>query len=147
MSQRSAIVNALVDVLKGINGRAPYTSNLYSRNVTNKLKFWDEVKDFPFICVVAGTETREYLPSNFIWGNLNISLKLYVRGQDSSELLEALISDVEKVVGANENLPITLNGAPSTTAEILVTSIVTDEGLLDPYGVGEINLQVKYQVL
>ena len=56
-------------------------------------------------------------------------------------------SDVEKVVGANENLPITLNGAPSTTAEILITSIITDEGLLDPYGVGEINLQVKYQVL
>lgn len=142
MSQRSKIVNALVEKLKLINGRTPYKSNLYGKNVINKLRFWDEVNDFPTICVVAGNETREYHPSNFKWGFLNIALKLYVYGENSHELLENLISDVENTIDANENLTID-NG---TTTEILITSIVTDEGLLSPYGVGEVNLQVRYQV-
>lgn len=142
MSQRSKIVNALVEKLKLINGRTPYKSNLYDKNVINKLRFWDEVNDFPTICVVAGNETREYHPSNFKWGFLNIALKLYVYGENSHELLENLISDVENIIDVNENLTID-NG---TTTEILITSIVTDEGLLSPYGVGEVNLQVRYQV-
>jgi hypothetical protein len=33
------------------------------------------------------------------------------------------------------------------TTEILVVSITTDEGLLQPYAVGEINLQVRYQIM
>jgi hypothetical protein len=33
------------------------------------------------------------------------------------------------------------------TTEILITSITTDEGLLAPYGVGEINLQVRYALV
>lgn len=142
MSQRSKIVNALVEKLKQINGITPYKSNLYGKNVINKLKFWDEVSDFPTICVVAGNETREYLPSNFKWGFLNIALKLYVYGENSHELLENIISDVELVIESNENLTIDTG----TTTEILITSIVTDEGLLSPYGVGEVNLQVRYQV-
>jgi hypothetical protein len=32
------------------------------------------------------------------------------------------------------------------TTEILVVSITTDEGLLAPYAVGEINLQVRYEL-
>jgi len=142
MSQRSKITNALVEKLKQINGITPYKSNLYGKNVINKLRFWDEINDFPTICVVAGNETREYHPSNFKWGFLNIALKLYVYGENSHELLENLISDVENIIDANENLTID-NG---TTTEILITSIVTDEGLLSPYGVGEVNLQVRYQV-
>lgn len=142
MSQRSKIVKALVEKLKLINGTAPYKSNLYGKNVTDKLRFWDEVNDFPYVCAVAGNETREYHPGNFKWGYLNISIKLYVYGEDCHELLENLISDVEKVIELNENLVIDTG----TTTEILITSIVTDEGLLSPYGVGEVNLQVRYQV-
>ena len=142
MSQRSKIVNALVEKLKLINGRTPYKSNLYGKNVINKLRFWDEVNDFPTICVVAGNETREYHPSNFKWGFLNIALKLDVYGENSHKLLENLISDVENIIDANAHLTID----KGTTTEILITSIVTDEGLLSPYGVGEVNLQVRYQV-
>lgn len=142
MSQRSKIVKALVEKLKLINGVTPYKSNLYGKNVIDKLKFWDEVNDFPYICVVAGSETREYLPGGFKWGFLNIALKLYVYGENSHELLENIISDVETIIDTNEVL-VTSEGS---TTEILINSIVTDEGLLTPYGVGEVNLTVRYQV-
>lgn len=144
MSARSQIVSALESVLKlNINGVTPYTSNLYGKNVTNKHLFWDDVPDYPYICVVAGTETREYHPGGFKWGFLNIALKLYVKGDDCQDRLENLISDVEYLITQNENLEI----STGTTTEILINSIVTDEGLLDPFGVGEINVNVRYQVL
>lgn len=145
MSARSSIITALVDKLKTIDGSETFQSNVFN-NVTNKLKFWDEINDFPYICVIPGNETREYLPSDFKWGFLGISLKVYVKGDEPVLELENLLEDIEKVVDENRVLAYGESPAERTT-EILITSIVTDEGLLAPYGVGEINLQVRYQVL
>lgn len=145
MSRRIAIAKALAKALQVINGITPYKSNLYKKNVISKLKFWDEVRDFPFVCVVPGTETREYLPSSFSWGILNVALKLYTYGEDSAERLETLIGDIETVITNNENLVVDISNNTVTT-EILITSITTDEGLLEPYGIGEILLQVRYPI-
>lgn len=145
MSARATIVDGLVELFKtqldGVNN----PTNLYN-NVTNKLKFWDEVNDFPFLCVVAGAESREYLPSRQKWGFLNISIKVYVKAEEPVEALENLLVDLEKVLDSNRNIPC-YTSPPIDTTEILITSIVTDEGLLDPYGVGEVSLQVRYPVL
>jgi hypothetical protein len=145
MSARASITSALVNVLKDIDGTGTYQTNVYG-NVESKLKFWDELNDFPHICVVPGSESREYLPGDFKWGYLNISLKLYTKDENPLEQLEKLLEDVENVVDSNRELTYDVDTGHRTT-EILVTSIVTDEGLLAPYGVGEINLQVRYQVL
>lgn len=139
MSKRSSIVNSLVDKLKLINGQDPYQVNLFN-NAYNKLKFWDEVQDFPSVYVHPGNETREYLPSNFRWGYLGICIKVYCHGEDSQEQLEKLLGDIETCISLNENLDYNTGD----TTEILIQSIVTDEGLLQPYAIGEINLQVRY---
>lgn len=143
MTARTKIVAALATKLKLINGLAPYSSNLFRGNVSTKLVFWDEVSDFPYICAVPGAEHREYLPGGFKWGIINIALKLYVYGDNSHERLESLISDVEYVVYNNENIEYDTG---KITTEILITSIMTDEGLLAPYGVGEVNLSVRYEI-
>lgn len=145
MSRRTSIVKALVEKLKTINGEDPFHTNLYS-NVDSKLKFWDEVNQFPAVYATAGTEIREYHPSDFTWGFLNICLKIYVKGDECLEELELLLEDCEKCVEANRVLVYDTEKNYETT-EILVQSIITDEGLLAPFGVGEINLQVRYQVL
>ena len=82
MSKRTSIVKALAEKLKTIDGRTPYTVNVFN-NVFPKLKFWDEVSDFPSIYMSAGSETREYHPSDFAWGYLNVSVKVYCKGDDS----------------------------------------------------------------
>lgn len=145
MSRRTSIITALAEKLKLIDGTAPYKSNIYG-NSFPKLKFWDEVQDFPSIYMSPGSEVREYLPSDFTWGFLNISLKLYCKGTDSQAQLEALLEDVERVIDSNRQLVYDTTNNWETT-EILITSITTDEGLLDPYAVGEINLQVRYQIM
>ena len=50
MSKRVSIVKALAEVFKTIDGTSPYTTNL-TNNSYPKLKFWDEVNDFPAVYV------------------------------------------------------------------------------------------------
>ena len=145
MSRRNSIVIALAEKLKIIDGSTGYKTNLFNNSFA-KLKFWDETSDFPSVFVVAGSEAREYLPSDFTWGYLGISLKLYCKGENSQQLLEDLLEDVENVIDNNRVLVYdTTNGYETT--EILITSITTDEGLLAPYAIGEINLQVRYAIM
>jgi hypothetical protein len=145
MSRRTSIVKALTEKLKGIDGTEPYKSNLFD-NAYAKLKFWDECTDFPTLFVTPGSETREYLPGEFTWGFLGVCIKVYVKGEEAQEQLEALLEDIELCVDANRVLVYDADKNYETT-EILITSITTDEGLLAPYGVGEINLQVRYPIM
>lgn len=141
MSARSSISNALAEKLKSIDGSGK--SNVFN-NVFVQHVFWTETNDFPCIYVVPGAETREYLPASFKWGFLNISLKCYVKGETPVQDLENLLEDIEKVIDANRSLVYDTN---KEVTEILITSIVTDEGLLVPYGIAEVSLVVRYQVL
>lgn len=143
---RTGIIKALAEKLKVINGEAPYKTNL-NNNSYPYLKFWDEVNDFSCVYMSAGSETREYLPGGFKWGFLGVSLKLYVKGEDPSQELEDLFIDVEKVIDANRTLVYDPSTPGAQTVEILINSIISDEGLLTPYGVGEIALTVQYPVL
>jgi hypothetical protein len=146
MTRRISIVTALAEKFKIIDGTGSYKTNLFS-NSYPKLKFWDEVQDFPCVYLTAGTEIREYMPSDFTWGFLNVSVKVYVRSEsEAQQQLEDLLDDLEKVIHDNRVLVYDTTSKFSTT-EILIQSITTDEGLLAPYGVGEINLQVRYALV
>jgi len=143
MTKRTQIVKALADKFKLINGTNGYVTNLYS-NSFPKLKFWDEVQDFPSIYLHPGTEVRDYLPSDFTWGLLLVCIKAYVKSEEQAqEQLEQLLADLELCIDRHRTLVYDIANNLSTT-EILIQSITTDEGLLTPYGVGEINLQVRY---
>jgi hypothetical protein len=145
MSRRTSIVKALTEKLKLLDGQAPYQVNL-SGNAFAKLKFWDEVEDFPAVYLTPGSEQREYHPGDFAWGFLGLCVKVYCRGEEAQDELERLLEDIERCVDANRVLIYDQDKNYETT-EILIQSITTDEGLLAPYAVGEINLQVRYAIM
>jgi hypothetical protein len=145
MSKRTSILKALIEKFKLIDGNAPYSTNIFN-NAYPIIKFWDEVNDFPCVYGSTGSETRDYLPGNFTWAYLGISLKMYCKGENAQQQLELLLEDIETVVNANRVLVYDAVNNHETT-EILVVSITTDEGLLAPYAVGELNLQVRYQLM
>ena len=66
---------------EALDGSEPYLFNLYGK-AESKLKFWDEVQEFPAVFTTPGTEMREYLPGDFTWGFLGVCLKVYVKGDD-----------------------------------------------------------------
>lgn len=145
MSKRSSITKALALKIKDALDGVQYPSNLYG-NAYNRLEFWDTVSDFPSVYMSPGSEQREYLPGDFTWAFLGISIKIYAKGESAQDELEQLLEDVESVINANRVLEYDAINHYETT-EINVVSITTDEGLLDPYAVGEINLLVRYAIM
>lgn len=72
-TRRLAIVDGLVEKLKEIDGTNQYLTNL-AQNVSPRLKFWDEVEEFPAVHLNAGSETREYQGGGYKDRFLNVTL-------------------------------------------------------------------------
>jgi hypothetical protein len=143
-TRRSSIVEALVRELKKIDGSGDFLINLFE-NVHPRLKFWDEVDSFPAVHLNAGTESREYSPDGYRDRYLNITIRLYVQEEDAVSALDKLIEDVETVIETKGRLDyVDKQGNTQYTHDILIVSIDTDEGVLEPLGVGEILVQVHY---
>jgi len=143
-TRRQAIVNALVDKLKKIDGNGEYLTNLFN-NVHPRLKFWDEIEEFPAVHLNAGSETRDYQGGGYKDRFMSITLRCYVNSEDAVEDLDKLLEDVEVVLEDNSRLQyIDRKGVTQYTHQITVISIDTDEGVLEPYGVGEMTIEVRY---
>lgn len=142
-SRRYAIVTALVDKLKEINGLGDYSVDL-AGHVEPRLLFWDEVNEFPAVHVTAGNERREYQGGGYKDRYLTVTIRCYVKAEDPVQELEGLLGDIEFVVEENGRLAYQDRLGTQTTHDILIISIDTDEGVLSPLGVGEILLQVHY---
>ena len=143
-TRRQAIVNALVDNLKGINGNGEYLTNLFN-NVHPRLKFWDEIEEFPAVHLNAGSETREYQGGGYKDRFMSITIRCYVNSEDAVDDLDKLLEDVEVVLEDNSRLAYSdRNGATQYAHQITIISIDTDEGVLDPYGVAEMLIEVRY---
>ena len=143
-SRRAQIINALVAKLKTINGQGAFLTDV-GENVHPRLKFWDEVDEFPAIHLNAGAETREYQTAGVRDSFLSVTIRCYVQDEDAQEALNELMEDVETVVEDNARLQYTdkLNNV-YFTQQITVVSIDTDEGVREPLGVGEILIEVRY---
>ena len=142
-SRRIAIVNALADVIKNIDGSGSYRTTIAS--VSPRLKFWDEINEFPAVHLSAGQEVRQYQGGGYKNRFLSVTVRCYVRQEDATGALEALLEDIETVLEDNSALAYTDSlGATQSTQQITILSIDTDEGALEPLGVGEIQIEVRY---
>lgn len=143
-TRRSAIVGALVEKLQEINGSGSFNTEL-NENVSPRLKFWDEVEEFPAVHLNAGSETREYQAGGYKDRFLSVTLRCYVHDDDSVLALDELLEDIETVLEDNSRLAYTDKaGTTQYTQQITIVSIDTDEGVLEPLGVGEMLVEVRY---
>ena len=143
-TRRQSIINALVEKIKEINGSGSFLTDL-EENVHPRLKFWDEVEEFPAVHMNAGSESREYQGGGYKDRFLSVTIRCYVNEEDAVDALDKLLEDVETVLETNSRLEYyDRNGATQYTHQITILSIDTDEGVLEPYGVGEILIEVRY---
>ena len=143
-TRRLGIIQALVNKLKDIDGTGTFLSNL-NENVSPRLKFWDEVEEFPAIHLNAGSETREYQGGGYKDRFLSVTIRCYVQAEDSVLALDELLEDVETVLEERSSLKYKdRNNVDQYTQQITIVSIDTDEGVLEPLGVGEMLIEVRY---
>ena len=144
-SRRRDIANFLVGELKKIDGGVStfdssytYQVNLFD-NVFRRLKFLDDINDFPSVYLQAGTENRIYDSKGLTTSTLDIMLRVYVHTETAVEELESTMQDIEFVI---YNMDTEKYGM----MDVQVSTMSTDEGLLDPYGIGEVGVTVQYDV-
>jgi hypothetical protein len=147
LNRRTEIVQFIVTRLKEIDGGvSPYDSaytfvtNVFD-NVFRKIKFLDEVNDFPSLYVSAGTEIRDFQSENLTVATLDVIIRAYVYGEDNSQTLsDDLAQDVEHIIYSLGDNP------DKGILDITIDNITTDEGLAVPYGIAEIELSVVYRL-
>ena len=93
----------------------------------------------------AGSETREYQGGGFKDRYLSVTIRIYVQEEDAQVKLNEVMEDIETVIENNSNLQYTdkLNTIYNVH-QMSVISIDTDEGVLEPLGVGEMLIEVRY---
>ena len=144
-TRRRRIIDAIVEKLKLINGQFPFQSNVFN-NVSGGLKFLDEIEEYPKLCVIAGDETREYQTGGFKWRFLKVTIRVYVRNEDDAqEELAKLFEDIEKIIDENNAMVYDDTVSPKLiTTSMTLEAISTDEGVIQPLGIGEMGVTVRY---
>jgi hypothetical protein len=143
--RRKEILEYIVTKLKTINGStSPFDSSYtFNKNLNNdvyrQVKFIDEVNSFPAVYLQGLEEIRDYQTYEFTNAALPIIIRCYDKSGSPNEDLEKLIQDIEHVL---DHLP-TISPDNGIT-DILIDEITLDEGLINPYGIGEIFMTVFY---
>ena len=146
-SRRTDIIDFLVSNLKEIDGQQSgfdssytYFTNIFN-NVYRKIKFLDEVNDFPALYLNAGTEIRDFNTKSLTVATLDVTIRAYVYGEDDSQTkADELVQDIEHVI-------YNLAGSPEKgILNIQIDNVSTDEGLAEPLGLAEIVLTVEYRL-
>ena len=143
-TRRYEIVLALCEALKVIDGTGEYLSNLEER-VLPTLRFWDEIEEFPAVHINSGTEYRDYKGGGYKDRFLSVSIKVYVKEENAPLALDKILEDIETVIENNSSLDYyDKRGAAQCVHQISISSIETDEGILDPLGMADMSLLVHY---
>lgn len=143
-TRRSSIIEALTNKIKTISLINGFSTDL-GEQAFSRMKFWDEISEFPCICLVAGPESIVHQGAGLKDRYLDVTLRAYVNEEDSILALEKLLEDVEIILDNNGRLAYEdSSGNLNYTRDIIITLIDTDQGALAPLGVGEMTLQVKY---
>ena len=133
MARRTEIVNRLITQLETISGIA---------KVERRYRFLDEVNDFPTV-TLGGTPREDYelYGSGQQLKTLRQSIRGYVYAHQDDSLRESelLARQVEDVIETFASITQDLS-----VESAYVTSISTDEGLMSPYGVSEIEVEILY---
>lgn len=141
MTKRGLIAEALKSAFKSINLVNGYNTHLYE-NVEKRFIFPDENPQLPLLSFSTSTETIRYQPGGAQDRFLSVNVRCYIHDEnDPQSTLENIIQDVERV--AEQNARLALSDG-STVRDIKVTLIDTDQGVLAPLGLAEIQLVVEY---
>jgi len=146
-SRRTEITDFLVSQLKEIDGAVSgfnsgytYSQNLFD-NVFRRVKFLDEVNDFPALYVSAGTEIRDFNSKSLTVATLDVTIRAYVYGEDDSQsLIDNVTNDIEHVIYSIGD------SSDKGILDITIDSITSDEGLATPYGLAEVELTIVYRL-
>jgi hypothetical protein len=137
MARRTDIIEAFIAHL-GSN------TDVLTANVYRVFKYLDDVNDFPAITFVPRRIERDHRGAGRQMDVMGIDLRIYVYDGDTADIAaecERLAEQVEEAIdtfaAANRALEV---------EEARVATLRTDDGLMSPYGIADIQLAITYEV-
>jgi hypothetical protein len=153
MSRKTELISLLVTELKRIDkttdsrAAVPHTPYTFKSNVNGEVyptfKFLDQINDFPTICLVVGTESRIHIGAGVKYGELSLLVRGYINDENALEVSDDLLEDIEHII---ESLSHVDAFCDEGLVESRIVSLVTDEGLFEPWGIVDINALLIYEV-
>ena len=137
MARRNDIIEALVDHL-GSN------TDVLPANVFRRYKYLDDVNDFPYITFVPRQENRDHYGAGRKLAVLAVDLRVYVYDGDTEDIADECERLADQVEAAVDTFAATYR--QFEVEEARVTTLTTDDGLMTPYGIADLQLSILYDV-
>jgi len=137
MARRNNIIEALVDHL-GTN------TDVLPANVSRSYKYLDDVNDFPYITFVPRQENRDHYGAGRKLAVLAVDLRVYVYDGDTEDIADECERLADQVEAAVDTFAATYR--QFEVEEARVTTLTTDDGLMTPYGIADLQLSILYDV-
>jgi len=127
MSRRTIIITDLIKYIQAETGSTGHRG----------LRFLHEITNFPSFYVHATAERRQHVGAGVIYGVLSMAIRGYAWSDN--------IDDVDTYCREIETAVQTFRDANRQIIEdVYVNSVSTDEGLLEPYGVVDLQVDIIY---
>ena len=124
--RKNSIITALVS----------YLEQELEMQVYRGLRFLHEINDFPSLYVHAGTENRTHIGHGEKLCILDCELRVYAFS-DTLDTIELLARKIEQAIQ---------NYATDSVEDYRIIELSTDEGLMEPYSLADIKLQILYRI-
>lgn len=137
MARRTQILDALVDHL-GTN------TDVHANNVHRKYKYMHDINDFPAITFIPGREDRDHFGDQQVHGILAIQLRCYVFDGDTSDIADECERLADQIEAAIDTFATSYRNFE--VEEARVVSLRTDDGLMTPYGIADLQISILYRL-
>ena len=137
MARRTDIIEAFIAHL-GSN------TDVLTANIYRIFKYLDDVNDFPAITFVPRRIERDHRGAGRQMDIMGIDLRIYVYDGDTADIADECERLAEQVEAAVDTF------APANRAleveEARVATLRTDDGLMTPYGVADLQISILYRL-
>lgn len=137
MARRTDIIEALV-------GHLGTNTDVHANNVHRTYKYMHDLNDFPAITFIPNREDRDHFGAGQVHGILAIQLRCYVYDGDTADIAD----ECERLADQIEDSINTFSAANRAleVEEARVISLRTDDGLMTPYGVADLQISILYRL-
>lgn len=137
MARRTQILEAFVTHL-GSN------TDVHANNVHRTYKYMHDLNDFPAITFIPRQEQRDHFGDQQVHGIIAVQLRCYVFDGDTSDIADECERLADQIEDAVDSFAETYR--QHQVEEARVVSLRTDDGLMTPYGVADLQVSILYRL-
>lgn len=137
MARRTQIIEALV-------GHLGSNTDVHANNVFRTYKYMHDLNDFPAITFIPRQEQRDHFGDQQVHGIIAVQLRCYVYDGDTADIADECERLADQIEDAVDTFAETYR--QYEVEEARVVSLRTDDGLMTPYGVADLQVSILYRL-